>query len=197
MDDRPVGPPDAVGPHQVKGGPLAEHELVHSILVRASIDEVWSEITRVRGRQRAMLDAVLDTTFQPGDPLYYRSADGRRVLIVGRVVAVEAPRRFSHTQQLLVRDDPPTLVTWELDEVEGGTRVTLRHSGWPADTDDLDKVDATWAVVLPELKKLVETGDVSRKRKLRYALHRPLTRFRPAGPRAEDVSAPDVPDRFR
>ena len=41
----------------MKGGPLAEHELVHSILVRASIDEVWSEITQVRGRQRAMMDA--------------------------------------------------------------------------------------------------------------------------------------------
>ena len=102
-----------------------------------------------------MMDAVLDTSFGPGDPLYYRSADGGRVLIVGRVVAVEAPRRFSHTQQLLVRDDPPTLVTWELDEVEGGTRVTLRHSGWPAETEDLDKVDAIWAVVLPELKRLV------------------------------------------
>jgi uncharacterized protein YndB with AHSA1/START domain len=181
----------------VKGGQLAEHELVHSILVRASIDEVWSEITRVHGRQRAMMDAVLDTTFQPGDPLSYRSTDGKRVFIAGRVVAVQAPRRFSHTQQLLMRDDPPTLVTWELDEVDDGTRVTVRHSGWPADTKDLDKVDATWAVALPELKRLVETGDISRKRKLRNALYRPLSRFMPAGPRAENVSVPDVPERFR
>jgi uncharacterized protein YndB with AHSA1/START domain len=167
------------------------------MIIRAPIDKVWSEITRVRGRQRAMMDAVLDTTFQPGDPLYYRSPDGRRVYIVGRVVAVEAPRRFSHTHQLLMRDDPPTLVTWELDEVDDGTRVTLRHSGWPADTSDLDKVDATWAVVLPELKRLVETGDISRKRKLRYVLYRPLGRFMPTSPHDANVSVPEVPEKFR
>ncbi|HEX6579196.1 MAG TPA: SRPBCC domain-containing protein [Jiangellaceae bacterium] len=176
---------------------MSEHVLVHSIVVRASIDEVWSEITRVRGRQRAMMDAVLETTFQPGDPLYYRSPDGKRVFIVGRVVAADAPRRFSHSQQLLMRDDPPTLVTWELDEVDNGTRVTLRHSGWPADTNDLDKVDATWAVILPELKRLVETGDISRKRKLQYALYRTRRRFMPARTRAENVSVPEVPENFR
>jgi uncharacterized protein YndB with AHSA1/START domain len=176
---------------------LPEHELVHSIVVKASIDAVWSEITRLRSKQRAMMDTVLDTSFRPGDPLYYRSPDGRRVVIVGRVLAVEPPRRFSHTQQLLMRDDPPTLVTWELDEVDGGTQVTLRHSGWPADTTGLDKVDSTWAVILPELKRLVETGDISTRLKLQYALGRPLTRFMPARTRAENVSVPDVPDRFR
>ena len=176
---------------------LPEHELVHSIVIKASVDAVWSEITRLRSRQRAMMDTVLDTSFRPGDPLYYRSPDGRRVLIVGRVLAVEPPRRFVHTQQLLMRDDPPTLVTWELDEVDGGTRVTLRHTGWPADTKDLDKVDSTWAVILPALKRLVETGEISTRLKLQYALWRPFARFMPTTTRAQNVSAPEVPERFR
>jgi uncharacterized protein YndB with AHSA1/START domain len=176
---------------------LPEHELVHSIVIKASVDAVWSEITRLRSRQRAMMDTVLDTSFRPGDPLYYRSPDGKRVFIVGRVLAVEPPRRFVHTQQLLMRNDPPTLVTWELDEVDGGTRVTLRHTGWPAGTKDLDKVDSTWAVILPALKRLVETGEISTRLKLQYVLWRPFTRFMPARTRAENVSAPEVPERFR
>lgn len=144
-----------------------------------------------------MMDTVLDTTFRPGDPLYYRSANGTRVLIVGRIVDVQAPRRIAHTQQLLTRDDPPTLVTWELDEVDDGTRVTLRHSGWPTETKDLDKVDSAWATVLPELKRLIETGDISTKLKLRYALRRPVARLMPTRTRARTVAVPDVPDRFR
>ncbi len=171
---------------------MAEHELVHSIVIKAPIDAVWAEITRLRGKQRAMMDAVLETTFEPGDPLYYTSPDGKRVFIVGRIVAVEPPRRLSHTQQLLTRDDPPTLVTWELDEVEGGTRVTMRHTGWPADTKDLEKVDATWAVILPELKRVIETGDISVKVKLRYTLYRPFRWLMPAKTRAENVSVPDL-----
>jgi uncharacterized protein YndB with AHSA1/START domain len=180
-----------------KGGTLAESELVHSIVIKAPIDAVWSEITRLRGKQRALMDTVLDTTFTPGDPLYYRSQDGKRVFIVGRVVAVDPPRRLSHTQQLLVRDDPPTLVTWELDEVDEGTRVTLRHTGWPVDTKDLEKVDSTWATILPELKRMVETGDISTKLKAQYLMMRPFMRFMPAKTRAENVSVPDVPERFR
>ena len=41
-----------------------------------------------------MTDAVLDTTFQPGDPVYYRGTNGKRAFIVGRIVAVDAPQRF-------------------------------------------------------------------------------------------------------
>jgi uncharacterized protein YndB with AHSA1/START domain len=192
-----VGLRDAVDADRAKGAPLADHELVHSIVIRAPIDEVWSEITRLRGRQRAMMDTILDTTFRPGDPLYYHNANGTRVLIVGRIVAVQAPRRLAHTQQLLARDDPPTLVTWELDEVDDGTRVTLRHSGWPAETTDLDKVDSTWATILPELKRLIETGDISTKLKLRYALRRPVARLRPTRTRARNIAVPEVPEGFR
>lgn len=170
---------------------MAERELLQTIVIEAPIAEVWSEITRLGGRQRAMMDTILDSALEPGAPLYYRSPDGKRVFIVGRVVEVEPPYRLSHTQNLLLRDDPPTLVTWVLEEVDGGTRVTLRHTGWPVETKDLHKVDSTWVTILTELKRLVETGDISRKLKLQYALMRAFMWAMPAKTRAENVPAPD------
>ena len=170
---------------------MAERELLHSIVIAAPIEKVWAEITKLDGKQRAMMDTVLDSTLEPGAPLYYKSPDGKRVFIVGRVVEVDPPKRLSHTQRLLTRDDPFTLVTWELEEVDGGTRVTLRHTGWPAGTRKLDQVDSTWAMILPELKRLLETGDVSTGLKLRYAAMNAFMWALPARTRTENVPEPD------
>lgn len=169
---------------------MAERELVHQIVIRASIEEVWQELTRLDGRQRAMMDTVLDSTMQVGDPLYYKTADGERVFIVGRILDIDPPTRLSHTQQLLMRDDPWTVVTWDLTEVDGGTQVTLRHTGWPEETPKLDSVDKTWAMILPELKRLLEDGDISTGLKLKYAFMRTFLWTLPSRTKPENVPEP-------
>jgi hypothetical protein len=83
------------------------------------------------------------------------------------------------------------VVTWELDEVGDGTSVTLRHSGWPADTPKLDSVDSTWSKILAELKRVVETGDISTGLKLRYGLMRAFMWALPSKTRSGNVPIPD------
>jgi uncharacterized protein YndB with AHSA1/START domain len=169
---------------------LPERELLHRITIAAPIEAVWAELTRIDGRQRAMMDTVLESALEPGAPLYYKSPDGKRVFIVGRVVEVDPPRRLSHTQRVTTRKDPFTLVTWELEPAGGGTRVTLRHTGWPEDTKKLHQVDGTWAMILPELKRLLEDGDVSRGVKAKYAMYRAFTWALPKSTRTENVPPP-------
>ncbi len=103
---------------------MAEAEIRHSITIAAPIENVWAEITKVGARQRAQLDSVLETSFRPGDPLYYRSEDGSRIFMVGRVLECDPPTTFSHTQVLTMRDDPLTVVSWRLEAVprEPGSR---------------------------------------------------------------------------
>ena len=169
---------------------MSERELLHSIVIAAPIEAVWTELTRLDGRQRAMMDTVLDTTLEPGAPLYYKSTDGRRVFIVGRILEVDPPHHLSHTQRVTTRDDPFTVVTWKLEEVEGGTRVTMRHTGWPEDTKKLGQVDGTWASIMPELKRLLETGTISRGMRLRYRLYSAFMFALPAKTRTENVPEP-------
>ncbi|USX48175.1 SRPBCC domain-containing protein [Lentzea sp. HUAS12] len=165
-------------------------ELVHSIVIAAPIEKVWAEITKLDGKQRAMMDAVLDSSLEPGAPLYYRSTDGTRVFVVGRVVEVDPPRLLSHTQRLTMRDDPWTVVSWELEEVDGGTRVTVRNSGWPEGVERLDKVDSTWKGILAALKQVVESGDVGTGLKFQYAMMRAFMWAMPSGTRTENVPEP-------
>jgi uncharacterized protein YndB with AHSA1/START domain len=171
---------------------VTERELVHRLDVRAPIAAVWAELTRRDGPQRAMFDSVLDSTLQPGDPLTYRTRDGRRVLVLGRVVEAVPPHRLVHTEQLAGRDDPVTLVAWQLAEAPGGTRITLRHSGWPDDFTELDQIDAIWDAVLPALRRVVETGSIGTGARVRHALHRAVGHFRPPGAAAGSIPAADV-----
>lgn len=174
---------------------MAEQELRHHIEIAAPIEAVWAELTKLGSVQRAMMDTVLDSTLEVGAPLYYKSRDGKRVFIVGRIVEIDPPKRLTHTQRLTTRDDPFTLVTWTLEETAVGTSVTLLHTGWPTDTRKLDQVDGTWAMILPELKQVVETGDVSTSLKLRYALMRAFMWAMPARTRTENVPEPDAVPR--
>lgn len=169
---------------------MADKEIRHAITIAAPIDAVWAEITKVGARQRAQLDSVLTTSFEPGDPLYYTSQDGSRVFMVGRVLECEPPTVFRHTQMLTMRDDPLTVVEWRLEEVPGGTRVTLVNSGWPADAR-MEKVDSTWKSILADLKAVVETGDVSARQKVTLFFMRTFMFMMPASTKAENVTVPE------
>lgn len=169
---------------------MAETEIRHSITIAAPIEAVWAEITKVGARQRAQLDSVLETTFSPGDPLYYKSQDGSRIFMVGRVLEFDPPRTFRHTQVLTMRDDPLTEVAWHLEAVPEGTRVTLVNSGWPADAK-MDKVDSTWKGILASLKTVVETGDVSGRQKVTLFLMRTFMFMMPSTTRSANVTVPD------
>jgi uncharacterized protein YndB with AHSA1/START domain len=169
---------------------MADREIRHSITIAAPIETVWAEITKVGARQRAQLDSVLETTFAPGDPLYYKSEDGSRVFMVGRVLECSPPTTFRHTQVLTMREDPLTVVEWHLEPVPEGTQVTLVNSGWPADAR-MDKVDTTWKQILDSLRTVVETGDVALRQRLTLFMMRRLMFMMPAATRTANVTVPD------
>jgi uncharacterized protein YndB with AHSA1/START domain len=169
---------------------MADTEIRHSIIIAAPIDTVWAEITKIGTRQRAQLDSVLETSFSPGDPLYYKSEDGSRIFMVGRVLEFDPPTTFSHTQVLTMRDDPLTVVTWHLETVPQGTRVTLVNSGWPSGAK-MDKVDSTWKGILASLKSVVETGDVTGRQKVTLFFMRRFMFMMPSTTKTDNVTVPD------
>lgn len=168
------------------------HDLHQSIEIAAPIDAVWAEITKLRGVQRPLMDTVLETTFRPGDPLYYKSRDGKRTFIVGRIVEVDPPVLLAHTQVLTTRDYAPTLVTWRLSSTaDGGTRVSVAHTGWEDGVKGVDSVDSTWAWILRELKNVVEHGTVARATAVKYSLMRAFLWALPARTRTGRVTVPE------
>jgi uncharacterized protein YndB with AHSA1/START domain len=173
-------------------------DLQQSIEIAAPIEAVWAEITKLRGVQRALMDTVLETSFQPGDPLYYKSRDGKRTFIVGRIVEVRPPELLAHTQVLTTRDYAPTLVTWRLSSTAtGGTRVTVEHTGWQDGDKGVDSVDSTWAWILRELKNVLENGSVASSTAVKYGVMRAFLWAMPARTRTDRITVPDwMPTAF-
>jgi uncharacterized protein YndB with AHSA1/START domain len=148
--------------------PLPDQVL--SIDINAPIKRVWQEITKTGSIQRAANNTVLESAMTPGAKLRYYSPSKKRVFVVGEIVEIAAPRRFSHTWKFTMSPDGPTLVTWELAEIPGGCRVTLTHSRWTEAEKMYKSVGRTWAEILRLLKLELETGDIDLKAKLMYGM---------------------------
>ena len=165
--------------------PPEQHVL--SIEIRAPIQRVWDEITKTGRIQRALYNTVLETDLVPGSRLRYYSPNKKRVFIVGEVVEVTPPTKLSHTYRFTQRDEPFTLVTWQLDETTDGCRVTLTHSGWTEAHHAPEKVRAGWEEILGLLKVVLETGDIPRKTKILYSIMGMMMFMMPKATRVEEV----------
>ena len=149
--------------------PLPDQVL--SIEIKAPIERVWREITKTGAIQRSLNNTVLESTMTAGAKLRYYSPSRKRVFVVGEIVELSAPRRFSHTWKFTMNPEDFRLVTWELSELPGGScRVTLTHSRWNEGMKSYKNVGTTWGNILRLLKLELETGDIDVKTKLMYGM---------------------------
>jgi uncharacterized protein YndB with AHSA1/START domain len=79
---------------------------------------------------------------------------GRPYVLDGEFVEVEPPRRLAHTWHAAGTPGAPTTVTYLLEPLDGGTRVTLRHSGF-ASRDVCDNTALGWETSLERLAQLL------------------------------------------
>ena len=142
---------------------------VTSIEIAAPIERVWAEITKTGRVQRPLYNTVLETDLRPGSPVKYYSPDGKRIFVIGRVVEVDPPRKLSHTYMFTTKDEPATLVTWELEASPAGCRVTVTHSGFTEAHKAPRKTAAGWKEILALLKSEIETGRIPLKTRVMYA----------------------------
>ncbi len=148
--------------------PGIEH--VVSIDIGASVDRVWSEITKTGAVQRPLYNTVLESDLKPGSPVKYVSPDGKRIFVIGRVIDIDPPTMFQHTYIFTSKDEPPTLVTWNLEATDNGCRVTVTHTGWTDEHKAPEKSAGGWREILGLLKNEVETGQIPLKTRVMYSM---------------------------
>jgi len=161
---------------------------VCSIVIDVPVETVWDEITKMGSLQRPLYNTVLDIDLTPGGSLRYYSENRKHVFVAGEVLEVDAPRKLRHTYRFTMAPDPVTEVTWELDEVPGGCRVTVTHAGWTR-AKDADKHAAGWMEILGLLKSELETGDIPTKTKLIYWVQGKFMWALPKSTKTEHVDA--------
>lgn len=111
------------------------------VTLPVSIDRAWRAITDPSELARWFCQA-LEGDLHPGGYAQFRWEDEISRIIV---TVVEPPRRFAYRwnpgagedHSVPIDDLPLTLVEFNLDEVEGGTRLTLIESGFASLPDSV------------------------------------------------------------
>jgi uncharacterized protein YndB with AHSA1/START domain len=165
---------------------LKDH--VFTIDIDVPRQRVWDEITKTGRIQLAMHNTVLESRLSPGSKLRYYSPSRKRVFVVGEIVDVTPPKRFSHTFKFTMNAEEPSLVTWELEETPSGCRVTLIHAGWTNQVKTHKGVVGGWREILNILKQELETGDIPLKVKVTYRVMGALMFLLPRSTKVDEVA---------
>jgi uncharacterized protein YndB with AHSA1/START domain/DNA-binding transcriptional ArsR family regulator len=135
---------------------------VSQIFIRATPEQVWRAITDSEFTLRYYYSSTVESDWKAGSAVRY-VIDGVDAL-VGTVLEADPPRRLVQTFDARWDDevsaDPPSRMTWELEETSPGvTRVTTIHDDFEAATETFRQVASGAPYLLSALKTLLETGE--------------------------------------
>lgn len=83
-------------------------------------------------------------------------ADGKPFEVGGQFLLIEPPRKIVQTWKPKWIDGPPTKVTYLLEPIDGGTRVTVRHEGFGGAADACRSHTEGWERVFTWLASWLE-----------------------------------------
>jgi uncharacterized protein YndB with AHSA1/START domain len=138
-----------------------------SKVIQATTAEIWTALTTPELMKTYFLGADVSSDFRLGSPITFRGQfKGKSYQDKGEILAVEPQRRlsFSHFSPLTGQPDVPEnhhTVTFDLEGVQGGTKVTVTQANLlggvkPSDREHRAEFEKNWTSVLEGLKKTVE-----------------------------------------
>ena len=159
---------------------------VFRVTIHGSIDDVWQELVRTEGLQKAMFNSRLHTDgVAPGGQLRMRTPSGRHTSVIGQYIEVEKPVRLSHTFRFTNYDDPECDVIYDLKEVEGGVELTLTVDRMPVGTQTAKQMSQGGTFIVNNVKAIVETGKPTFGARCLFVLFALMTPFSPKSTRSE------------
>ncbi len=145
-------------------------DVVYSIDIGVPVQAAWDELTKLGKIQVPMMNTVLECDLEPGAPMRYYNPSRKRILVVGTIMEIEPPHRMVHTYRFTDLDESDTVVTWQLDEIPTGVRVTVTHSRFTDQSGTHGRVKGGWNWILQTLKAVLETGKPPLKVRVLYGL---------------------------
>lgn len=159
--------------------PYADKQ-VFQVLINAPIETVWSELVKTTKPRPFFWDATWDTPeMAPGNPFRMISGNGKMVAAIGKILELEPPHKLVHSFRLTGAEDEPSLVTYTLKEVDGGTEFCVINENVPAGSK-AEKSKAQGAkFIVDNFKAYVETGRVTFGAQLMLAMFSLMAPFTP------------------
>jgi uncharacterized protein YndB with AHSA1/START domain len=149
---------------------------VYRVWIKATPQAIWDAITKPEWTDRYGYTGLADYDLRPGGAFRVVAGEAMEkagftgTMVDGEVIEADPPRKLVQTWRLLMDPDLEaegfTRVTYEIEEADGSTRLTVIH-----DLDGAPKLapmvggelsgtgaGGGWAWILSDLKSLLETG---------------------------------------
>jgi uncharacterized protein YndB with AHSA1/START domain len=148
---------------------LAEGVVMARVEIAASPDRVFRALTTDEITTWWGADGEYRTTNFTMDPhpggkwrAEGMGADGTRFHVEGEVVHFDPPRRLAQTWRPSWDGDALTTLTYLLEPIDGGTRMTVRHTGFVGRPQSCDDHGHGWERVLGWLNRYLSPASAGR-----------------------------------
>jgi uncharacterized protein YndB with AHSA1/START domain len=132
---------------------------VFDIEIRASREDVWAALTKPEETRLWHNGLSSISIWKPGVVIRHIDDQGR-VRLNGRIIEVRSPERLAYTFHFVDgQPDPPSRLTWELEQVGTVCRLRLTHDGFVRENETYRTVVPGWPPILERLRAVVERPD--------------------------------------
>ena len=132
-------------------------DFVYVTFIASTPEAVWEALTRPEFTAQYWGGRRIESDWAAGSPVRQLGPAGR-VESQGEVLDARPPHLLSYTFQIAHMGDPPSRITFEIEEVGEMVRLRLtHHHERPGSATEAATIHG-WPAIISSLKSLLETG---------------------------------------
>ena len=128
--------------------------------IRTTPQALWDAITNPQMTKKYFFRGEVKSDWKRGSRIT-QTIDGNLALD-GKIVEIDPPKKLVTTFVAMwdekMGKEPPSRVTWEIEQQGELCKLTVVHDGFETETATFHSVGGGWPYILSSLKTLLETG---------------------------------------
>lgn len=142
----------------------AKPEFNYVTFIDAPPAKVWEALTKPEFTEKYWFKSRVTSDWQEGSDYKFHVKDENgedRLVLTGKIIKVDKPKelvyQFTAPWNDEVKDEDST-VQFLLEEIEGMTKLSVRHYDFQEGSILIGQISTGWVIVLSGLKTLMESG---------------------------------------
>lgn len=135
---------------------------VYVNIIKTTPEKLWDALTNGAITPAYYYGGQFEGKIEAGAEYAYRAPDGNGYFVRGTIKEAIKHKKlvatFKGEWMPVMENDPPSRVTWEIEQQGDCCRLTLTHDGFEAETPTYQITGGGWPGILSGLKTYLETG---------------------------------------
>ncbi len=140
---------------------MTSPEFVYVVVIAKPPEEVWKGLTNPEFTRQYWHKTEVRSDFAVGSAIEFMTGDGH-VGCEGEILSATYPTELAYTWRFPrnpeTSKEPHSRVTFRLEAIAAGTKLTVVHDQFPSNSKMYDLVEPGWPLVICGLKTLLESG---------------------------------------